>query len=48
MALIKCKNCGKEISTNAKNCIHCGKEIEVKQRTKAILTDYATEETIKN
>ena len=24
MALIKCENCGKEISSNAKVCIHCG------------------------
>lgn len=27
MALIKCNNCGKEISSNAKACIHCGKEL---------------------
>ena len=27
MALIKCSNCGKEISSNAKACIHCGKEL---------------------
>ncbi|MEZ5691209.1 MAG: tetratricopeptide repeat protein [Rickettsiales bacterium] len=24
MALIKCKDCGKEFSSDAKNCIHCG------------------------
>ena len=24
MALIKCKECGKEISDKATNCIHCG------------------------
>lgn len=26
MALIKCKNCGKEISDKSKQCIHCGFE----------------------
>ena len=24
MALIKCKNCGKEISSSSSKCIHCG------------------------
>ena len=28
MALIKCPDCGKEISDKAKNCIHCGCPIE--------------------
>ena len=28
MALIKCKECGKEISDKATNCIHCGCPIE--------------------
>ena len=27
MALIKCNNCGEEISSKAKACIHCGKEL---------------------
>ncbi len=27
MALIKCKNCGKEVSDRASNCIHCGFDI---------------------
>lgn len=27
MALIKCKNCGKQISDKAKQCIHCGTSI---------------------
>ena len=26
MALIKCNECGKEISDSAANCPHCGKE----------------------
>ena len=26
MALIKCKECGKEISDKAKQCVHCGYE----------------------
>lgn len=28
MALIKCKECGKEISSTIKNCPHCGYRIE--------------------
>lgn len=32
MALIKCENCGKDISTNANKCIHCN--VEIKQTTK--------------
>lgn len=28
MSLIKCKECGKEISKNAKSCPHCGEKIE--------------------
>lgn len=28
MALTKCKECGKEVSTDAKTCPHCGKEIK--------------------
>jgi len=28
MALIKCKECGKEISSDAKICPHCGKELQ--------------------
>lgn len=27
MSLIKCRNCGKDVSTNAKECIHCGANI---------------------
>lgn len=30
MSLIKCENCGKEISDKAKECIHCGTPIEKK------------------
>ena len=29
MALINCKNCGKQISDKATNCIHCGTPIEI-------------------
>ncbi len=28
MAVIKCSNCGKYISTNAEKCIHCGADNE--------------------
>ena len=27
MAMVKCKECGKEISTSATECPHCGKKI---------------------
>lgn len=32
MALIKCKECGKEVSDKAAKCIHCGAPIEVEVR----------------
>lgn len=35
MALIKCPNCGKEVSDKAKECINCGREIN-KQKKKTI------------
>ncbi len=31
MALIKCSECGKEISDKATSCIHCGKKLNVKK-----------------
>lgn len=38
MALIKCKDCGKEFSTDAKVCPHCGaKKTKAKTRWKSIL-----------
>lgn len=33
MALIKCKECGKEISDKAKRCIHCGCPIEYNEES---------------
>lgn len=30
MALIKCPDCGKEISSSAKSCPNCGRPLEVK------------------
>lgn len=33
MALIKCNECGKEISDKATNCIHCGKKIITKKNS---------------
>lgn len=32
MALIKCKNCGKEISDKATNCVHCGIDTREKEK----------------
>lgn len=52
MALIKCPECGKEISDKSKHCIHCGYPITQEETTstsngcrffKAILVDYGTE-----
>lgn len=34
MALIKCPECGKEISDTSKTCIHCGYKIEKEINTK--------------
>lgn len=48
MSLIKCPECGKEISDKSKQCIHCGyplgeiKEISKNQLRKAVLTDCGT------
>ena len=33
MALIKCVECGKEISDKATNCIHCGKKVITKKNS---------------
>lgn len=32
MALIKCKECGKEVSDTAKKCINCGAKLECKKK----------------
>lgn len=32
MALIKCKECNKDISDKATNCIHCGCPIEIENK----------------
>ena len=47
MALIKCNNCGNEISSNSDKCIHCGTSIQIDRNTKPIITDYETERNIK-
>lgn len=36
MALIKCKNCGKDISDKASTCIHCGNPISIDKKSKSI------------
>lgn len=48
MALIKCSNCGKEISSNAETCIHCGNTIAKERRTQPNImsTDFETEKNI--
>lgn len=41
MALIKCPECGKEVSDKVENCIHCGYPLDLKDNTKMIyLHDY--------
>jgi hypothetical protein len=37
MALIKCKECGKEVSSEAKKCPHCGKKLKTSSLGKGIL-----------
>ena len=48
MALIKCKKCGKEISSNSEKCIYCGEEVKIDEKTMPILNDYETENNIKS
>lgn len=37
MALIKCKNCGKEISSKANSCPNCGKVYNYKNSNNSVL-----------
>lgn len=37
MALIKCSECGKEVSENAEKCIHCGNPISNKQSNEEVI-----------
>ena len=39
MALIKCPECGKEISSEADACIHCGFPIKKKQKRRLSTTE---------
>lgn len=34
MALIKCPECGKEISDSVEKCIHCGYEVKTEKKQK--------------
>ena len=36
MALIKCPECGKEISSGSKSCVNCGYKIKQKKNKKLI------------
>ena len=50
MALIKCSECGKEISDKAKECIHCGNPIfkeKVKTMEKKEWSSLTTDEKVK-
>lgn len=46
MALIKCENCGKDISTNANKCIHCNTEIKTQLKTNITNKHFETEKNI--
>ena len=46
MALIKCENCGKDISTNANKCIHCNTEIKTMTKMNVINKHSETEKNI--
>lgn len=37
MALIKCDDCGREISQSAKNCIGCGKPIIANEKSETVV-----------
>lgn len=41
MALIKCEECGKEISNTAKVCINCGAKTEIAKKTKKKIKKYS-------
>lgn len=36
MTLLKCKECGKEISSNAEKCVHCGFKLKTKKEVDGI------------
>ena len=40
MALIKCSECGKEISDKAESCPHCGNPISKKEESKVMVYGY--------
>jgi len=46
MALIKCENCGKDISTNANKCIHCNTEIKQTTKINVVNRHWETEKNI--
>lgn len=48
MALIKCPDCGKEVSDKSTVCINCGCPLEVKEEKKEIITEYSKKENKKN
>ena len=49
MAVIKCSNCGKYISTNAEKCVHCGAENERFGEAKTVTIERAkTANTLNN
>lgn len=41
MAVIKCKNCGKEISDTTKYCVHCGHPVKEEVEERPIVNIYA-------
>ena len=47
MALVKCSQCGKEVSTNTETCIHCGSKISI-NNNEVIFYDYDIETNIES
>lgn len=41
MALVKCKECGSEVSTSAKTCPHCGKRLQASGCSQLVLILFA-------
>lgn len=50
MALTKCPECGKEVSTSAETCPHCGYPLKVNQADKALVeeTEHLSKVYLKN
>jgi len=48
VALIRCQDCGKEVSDKSTVCIHCGCPLEVKEEKKEVVKEYPVKQKKKN